>query len=338
MTTRVTTTMKLRYRSVFLSDIHLGSNGCKAEQLSKLLKRIQCEQLYLVGDIIDLWRLRKRWYWPIEHNDVLRRILKIASKRKTEVIFTPGNHDEAARQFHHLEFGGVKVEPYAIHTTADGRQLLVIHGDQFDLVIKHSPLLSHLGGLAYEWLLRINTVYNKLRVASGLRYWSLSNFLKMKVKKACKFISRFEETLSQEARRRELDGVVCGHIHKAEISDLDGTEYFNCGDWVESCTILVEHFDGRMEILDGLALLDQLKQAKEKKESRKSRKLDRTLFTPLVHDEELHDDDLHDDDLAHDYEDDQELTEQPESKPAMPSVVINNNGHSNGVLTHQDSR
>ena len=289
--------MKLRYRTVFLSDLHLGTPGVQAADLSKLLKKLQCEKLYLVGDVIDMWRLRRKWFWPSEHNDVVRRILKIASKNKTQVILLPGNHDEAARQYHHLEFGGVQVEPYAVHTTADGRRLLVIHGDQFDLVVKHSPLLSMAGALAYEWLQRLNRGYNRGRALVGLRYWSLSNYLKLKVKKACTFISRFEETLSREARRQNLDGVVCGHIHKAEVAHIDGIEYYNCGDWVESCTLLVEHFDGKMEVLDGLALLDQVREAKEARQAAKrdrdkaAKNNGRPRYVPLVHEIDYDEDD-----------------------------------------------
>ena len=280
--------MKLRYRTVFLSDLHLGSGGARAHELSKLLKKIQCERLYLVGDVIDMWRLRRKWFWPPEHNDVVRRILKIASRNKSEVVFLPGNHDEAARQYHHLEFGGVRVEPYAIHETADGRRLLVIHGDQFDLVVKHSRLLSMTGALAYEWLQRINRLYNRGRALIGLKYWSLSNYLKLRVKKACTFISRFEETLSHEARRQRLDGVICGHIHKAEVTQFDGIEYYNCGDWVESCTVLVEHFDGRLEVLDGLELLEQVREAKQRDRADKLSDAaedaqDQPRYTPLVH-------------------------------------------------------
>jgi UDP-2,3-diacylglucosamine pyrophosphatase LpxH len=248
---------KRRYRTVFLSDLHLGTRGCQAQDLARLLKRLRCDKLYLVGDVIDMWRLRKRWYWTAAHNDVVRRVLKIA--RKHEVIFIPGNHDEAARQFFHLEFGGVRVKPFDVHTTADGRQLFVTHGDQFDLIVKHSRLLSMLGSAAYDWLIRLNVVYNRGRSLVGLKYWSLSKFLKLKVKKACTYISRFEDTLVHEARRRKLDGVVCGHIHQAEQRDYDGVTYFNCGDWVESCTLLVEHQDGRIELLDGLTLLEELR-------------------------------------------------------------------------------
>ncbi len=265
--------MKLNYRTVFLSDLHLGSNGCQAKDISRLLKHLKCEKLYLIGDIIDMWRLRQRWYWPAEHNDVVRRILKLAHKG-TEVIFVPGNHDAAARQYSEMEFGGVKVKLRDVHETADGRRLLITHGDQFDLVVKHSPVLSMLGSLAYEWLLTINTFYNKGRAMLGLRYWSISQFLKLKVKQACTFISRFEQTLVHEARRGGLDGVVCGHIHKADQRLEDGIAYFNCGDWVESCTILVEHACGQMEVLNGLAMLDQLHQRKQERKAAREYNLD----------------------------------------------------------------
>ena len=245
---------KLRYRTVFLSDIHLGTRGCHAHHVARLLKRVRCDKLYLVGDIVDMWRLKKKWYWNDDHNDVIRRVLKLA-KKGTEVVFIPGNHDEAARQFFHMDFAGVKVKPYDVHVAADGRRLFVTHGDQYDLVVKHSRLLSMLGSAAYEWLIRLNVVYNRGRSLLGLKYWSLSKFLKLKVKQACTFISRYEDTLVHEAKRREMDGVVCGHIHQAEDRVIDGIAYYNCGDWVESCTLLVEHEDGRMELLDGLELL-----------------------------------------------------------------------------------
>jgi len=268
---------QLHCRTVFISDMHLGSKGARAAELSEFLKAVRCDRLYLVGDIIDMWRLRQRWYWPAEHNEVIRRILKIA-KRGTEVYFIPGNHDEAARQFHHHEFGGVRVLPQAVHITADGRKLLITHGDQYDLIVRHSRLLSVAGSAAYDWLIGVNRVYNTARRMVGLPYWSLSQYVKLKVKTACTFMSRFEQTLIAEAERRGLDGVVCGHIHKAEaraarighgsphgspIGSPDGSrdggpdeiEYYNCGDWVESCTALIEHEDGAIELIDGLAWL-----------------------------------------------------------------------------------
>lgn len=252
-------TIKLEYRSIFISDLHLGSRGCQAEALAAFLKRVRCRRLYLVGDAIDMWRLKKRWYWPTTHNQVVRRILKLARKG-TAVVLIPGNHDEAARQYYNLNFGGVRIQRDAVHETADGRKLLITHGDQFDLVVKHARLLSVLGAHAYDQLIALNVLINRLRSVFKRPYWSLSNAVKMKVKTACKFIGAFEQTLAEEARRRGLDGVICGHIHKAEARlDADGY-YYNCGDWVESCTALVEHEDGKLQLLDGLAFLDQLRE------------------------------------------------------------------------------
>ncbi|MEM6257295.1 MAG: UDP-2,3-diacylglucosamine diphosphatase [Planctomycetota bacterium] len=254
--------MKLEYRAVWISDTHLGSKGARAKDLSRFLKQVRCEKLYLVGDIIDCWRLKSRWYWPAEHNDVVRRILKHAS-RGTEVIYTPGNHDDAARQFVNLAFGGVDMKPHTTHTTADGKQLFITHGDQYDLVVQHSKWLSVLGSVAYETLLKVNRHYNTVRRWFGMPYASLSQAIKLKVKRACTFISRFEEILAQEAHKQGMDGVVCGHIHKAEMRQMDnGVQYLNCGDWVESCTALVEHMDGTLEIIDGIKAVEALKQAR----------------------------------------------------------------------------
>jgi UDP-2,3-diacylglucosamine pyrophosphatase LpxH len=254
--------MTLDYRTVFISDTHLGSRGCQAAALSKFLKYVRCERLYLVGDIVDGWRLRQRWYWPGEHNNVFRRILN-HTKHGTEIFFVPGNHDEGARQFLHTDFGGIRILPYAVHVTADGRKLLVIHGDQFDMVVKHSRLVSMAGAKAYDTLLRINRPYNAARRALGLPYQSLSKSVKGKVKSACMFISKFEDTLIYEAQRRQLDGVVCGHIHQPESREEVQTAYYNCGDWVESCTAVVEHHDGTMEVIDGITTVDDMLAASE---------------------------------------------------------------------------
>ena len=258
---------KPRFRTIFISDLHLGFKGAQASEVVRLLKLVKCDKLYLVGDVIDGWRLKSRWYWPAEHNEVIRRVLKMARKG-TEVIYIPGNHDEVARQFCRLEFGGVKIKLYDIHETEDGKRYFVTHGDQFDLVIKHSRALSMLGALAYEWLVRINILYNRCRAFFGLRYWSLSHFLKMRVKKACTFISRFEEAVVEEARRRELDGVVCGHIHKAERADFDGVQYVNCGDWVESCTLAVEDMRGRVVVMNGDELIGVAPTGKMRRKAR----------------------------------------------------------------------
>ena len=248
---------KFSRRTIFLSDLHLGSDGARVRDLARLLERMECDTLYLVGDIIDMWKLRRRWRWSDDCDRIVGRILEIA-RAGTEVIFVPGNHDDAARRYAGLEVGGVEIRMHDVHETADGRRLLVTHGDQYDLVVQHSKLLCLLGDVAYTVLIRLNRWYNRLRRAFGRPYWSLSHYIKLKVKTACTFISRFEETLAHEARRDGLDGVVCGHIHKVEARDLGGVAYYNCGDWVESCTLITEDDRGTLEILDGLELLREL--------------------------------------------------------------------------------
>jgi len=237
-----------RYRTIFISDIHLGTRGCRADLLLEFLRRTESEKLYLVGDIVDGWRLKKSWYWPQAHNDVVQKILRKARKGTT-VIYVPGNHDEGARQFASLNFGGVAVVADDIHQLADGRRLLVMHGDQFDGVVRYARWLALLGDSAYTAALQMNRLFNAARIRLGLPYWSLSAYLKLKVKNAVEFIAGFENAVMDEARARGLDGVVCGHIHHAVVKDLSGFLYCNDGDWVESCTALVEHADGRLEIL-----------------------------------------------------------------------------------------
>ncbi|MFZ2871824.1 UDP-2,3-diacylglucosamine diphosphatase [Zavarzinia sp.] len=240
---------KRRFRSIFISDIHLGTRGCQADILLDFLKHTESDQLYLVGDIIDGWRLRRSWFWTQSHNDVIQKVLRKARKG-TKVTYIPGNHDEAARDYVDLHFGGVAVLMEAIHTGADGRRFLVLHGDAFDGVVKYARWLAHLGDRAYNIVLTLNTWFNVLRRRLGYSYWSLSAYLKHKVKNAVDYISSFEDAVAEEARRHRVDGVICGHIHHAEIRDIDGITYCNDGDWVESCTALVEHADGRMEILN----------------------------------------------------------------------------------------
>ncbi|MBB5685791.1 UDP-2,3-diacylglucosamine diphosphatase [Sphingobium boeckii] len=237
-----------RFRTIWISDIHLGTRGCNADMLIDFLDSTDSETLYLVGDIIDGWRLRKRFYWPASHNDIVWRILKRA-KRGTRIIYIPGNHDEMLRPYAGLHFGGVEIQRNAIHETADGRRLLVMHGDEFDAIMLAHRWLAHVGDAAYETLMRLNYVVNKVRTWMKLPYWSLSKHAKHKVKNAVAFISQFEEIVAHEAGQRGVDGVVCGHIHNAEMRDVAGVEYYNDGDWVEGCTALVEHFDGRMEVL-----------------------------------------------------------------------------------------
>jgi len=238
-----------RVRSVFISDLHLGTPGCQAEALLDFLKHHPSDFLYLVGDIVDGWQLRKRWYWPQEHNDVVQKLLRRARKG-CRVIYVPGNHDEFARQFTTHQFGGIDVVREAVHVTADGRRLWVIHGDDFDGVVQCARWLAYVGDTLYEFTLKLNRYLNQCRTRLGLPYWSLSAFLKHKVKKALNYVMDFEAAVAREARRRGHQGVVCGHIHRAEMRDIEGTLYCNDGDWVESRTALVEHHDGRLELVE----------------------------------------------------------------------------------------
>lgn len=239
----------IRVRTVWISDLHLGTPGCQARALLDFLREVECEQLFLVGDIVDGWQLRRSWYWPQAHNDVVQKLLRKARKG-TRVIYVPGNHDEFARKYLQHSFGGIEVAPEWIHETADGRKFWITHGDLFDGVIQHAKWLAYVGDSLYEFTLKLNRHLNSLRARLGLPYWSLSKYLKLKVKRAVSFISEFEEALAREARKRGVHGVICGHIHHAELRDIDGITYANDGDWVESLTALVEHADGHLEILD----------------------------------------------------------------------------------------
>ena len=240
---------EIRCRSVFISDVHLGTRGCQAELLLDFIRHLSCERLYLVGDILDGWKLRSGWWWPQAHNDVVQKLLRLARKGVI-VIYVPGNHDEFARDFCGVHFGGVVVARDAIHVTADGRRFLVTHGDEFDGVVQYARWLALLGDWAYRAALMLNTLVNSARRRLGFGYWSFSAYLKAKVKNALKFIENYEAAVADEARRRGVDGVICGHIHKAEMRQIGDITYINDGDWVESCTALVEHFDGRLEILE----------------------------------------------------------------------------------------
>lgn len=245
---------RLRCRTAFISDTHLGFDGARVGELVAVLRHLDCDKLYLVGDIIDMWQLRRRWRWSPECAEAIQLLLDMA-RRGVEVILVPGNHDEAARVYAGIDVGGVDIRLLDVHETADGRRLLVTHGDQYDLVVKHSRLLCLLGDMAYVWLIRLNRAYNALRRVFGRSYWSLAQYVKLKVKSACTYISKFEETLVHEAARRGLDGVVCGHIHKSEDTVVDGLAYYNCGDWVERCTLVTEDDNGHMQVVDGLAWL-----------------------------------------------------------------------------------
>jgi UDP-2,3-diacylglucosamine pyrophosphatase LpxH len=237
-----------RFRAIWISDTHLGTTGCQAARLLDFLRRTESDYLYLVGDIVDGWQLRRRWYWHQTHNDVVQKVLRKARKG-TEVFYIPGNHDEAARHFLNVAFGGIAFRREAIHCTAKGLRLLVIHGDFFDGVVQYAKWLAHLGDVLYTLSLRLNRTVNALRARLGLPYWSLAQFLKYKVKNAVSYITAFEEALAAEARRRNFDGVVCGHIHKAEIRRIGDVLYCNDGDWVESLTALVETLEGELRIV-----------------------------------------------------------------------------------------
>jgi UDP-2,3-diacylglucosamine pyrophosphatase LpxH len=236
------------HRTIFISDVHLGTRPCKADLLADFLTHNSCETLFLVGDIVDGWRLKHRWFWPEAHNRVLAAILhKIDTG--TRVIYVPGNHDEVFRDYCGRVIAGVEIMRETIHTTADGKRLLVLHGDQFDAVIAYARWLALLGDWAYGLVIEINEWCHGFRRLLGLEYWSLAAFLKQKVKNALEYICRFESAVAGEVRARGLDGVVCGHIHHAAAKTIDGVLYLNDGDWVESCTALVEDRRGQLEIL-----------------------------------------------------------------------------------------
>jgi UDP-2,3-diacylglucosamine pyrophosphatase LpxH len=238
-----------KYRTIFISDVHLGTRGAQVGALLEFLKCHDAETIYLVGDIVDGWRLRQAWYWPQPHNDFVQKILRKARKG-TRIVYIPGNHDEFLRDFCGSNFGDIEVRETALHEAADGRRYLVMHGDAFDMVISHAKWLAFLGDRAYEAALAASHVINGIRRRLGFTYWSLSAWAKVKVKQAVNFIGRYEEALVGEARRHGVDGIVCGHIHSAALRAVDGIIYVNTGDWVESCTAAVEHHDGRFEIID----------------------------------------------------------------------------------------
>jgi UDP-2,3-diacylglucosamine pyrophosphatase LpxH len=236
------------YRSLFISDVHLGTRSAQAEILLDFLKYHEAETIYLVGDILDFWRIRRGAIWPQAHNDVLQKLLRKVRKG-TRVVYIPGNHDEGMRDYCGMHFGGIEIERQAIHTTADGRRYLVMHGDEYDVVVRYARWLAFLGDRGYELALWSNFPLNFVRRRLGLGYWSLSSYLKLRVKTAVNFIGEFEKNLADEARRRDVDGVICGHIHHAASRDIDGIHYVNTGDWVESCTAIVETASGQLELV-----------------------------------------------------------------------------------------
>ncbi len=236
------------YRAVFVSDVHLGTRSAQAAELLEFLRSVETQTLYLVGDIIDFWKVRRGPHWPQSHNDVLQKILRKARKG-TRVVFIPGNHDDGIRDVCGMDFGGIEVRRDAIHQTACGKKYLVLHGDEFDIITRYARWLAFLGDRSYEVALALNAPLNWARRLYGLDYWSLSNFLKQRVKSAVNFIGEFEVALAAEARRRGVDGLICGHIHHANIRMIDGIHYLNAGDWVESCTAIAERHDGTLELI-----------------------------------------------------------------------------------------
>ena len=238
-----------KYKSVFISDLHLGSKHCNSNALLEFLSAIETERLYLVGDIVDVWRLKKKWYWPKTHNQILRKILKISEK--TEVIYVTGNHDEIFRSFPNIRIGRITVEHRYVHVGVDGKRYLVVHGDLFDNLMrtKTGRFIMHLGDFAYDSLIYINKSINMMRRLLRMQPWSLAKYLKHKAKLAANYIGEFEKEMSLYCKRKGYDGIICGHIHHAEITQYDGITYMNDGDWCESCTALVENVDGTWEIL-----------------------------------------------------------------------------------------
>jgi len=259
------------YRTLFLSDLHLGTRGCQADLLMDFLGRYDAETIYLVGDIFDGWKLQRGWHWPQRHNDVVQAFLKKAQEG-TRIVFVPGNHDEVMRSYLGTHFGGIEVAETADFIAQDGRRYLVTHGDQFDVIVKNARWLALLGDRAYELLIWCNPRLNKIRRLWSKRYWSLSKWAKAQVKQAVNFIGKFEETLAEDARQNGYDGVICGHIHHANIRMIDDIHYLNTGDWVESCTAIVEEDDGTLRLIDWEAAIARRHKLARKVSRSKSRK------------------------------------------------------------------
>jgi UDP-2,3-diacylglucosamine pyrophosphatase LpxH len=246
-----------RYRAIFISDIHMGTRRAQVQYLLDFLRVTESDWLYIVGDLIDNWALEKAWFWDQLHNDLIQKILRKARKG-TKVIYIPGNHDDKFRDFRNLRMGRVAVLEDAVHLAANGKRYLVLHGDKYDGVVRYAPWLARLGDRAYEVSMTVNSLVNRGRRLFRLPYWSLSAYLKFKVKKAVEFISHFEDAVVREARQRGTQGVICGHIHTPDNRMIDDIHYMNDGDWVESCTALIEHYDGRFEIIEWAKLRDSL--------------------------------------------------------------------------------
>ncbi|MCX8997531.1 UDP-2,3-diacylglucosamine diphosphatase [Rhizobiaceae bacterium BDR2-2] len=241
-----------QFRTLFISDVHLGSKAAQTDLLLDFLRHHEAETIVLVGDIVDGWRLKRNWHWPQGCNDVVQKLLRKARKG-TRIVYIPGNHDEFLRDFPGTHFGGIEVADRIVHEMADGRKYLVLHGDEFDVVVRNARLIAYLGDWAYDAAIAVNVVLSVIRRHLGLPYWSFSAWAKLKVKKAVNFIGEFQRVVAEEARRNGVDGVICGHIHHAVMEQMDGIHYVNTGDWVESCTAIAEHADGRLELITWLA-------------------------------------------------------------------------------------
>lgn len=243
-------------RSLFLSDLHLGTRGCQAEALLEFMKCHEAETIFLVGDIIDGWRLKAAWHWPQRHNDVIQKLLRKVRKA-TRLVYIPGNHDEFLRDYSGSSFGGIEIHEEFVHTTADGRRILLLHGDKYDTVVRNVRCLALLGDWAYDFALFLNRHISRVRRRLGLPYWSFSAYAKQKVKRAVNFISAFEHAVVADARRHDVHAVLCGHIHQPAMRVIDGITYLNTGDWVESCSAILEHMDGRLELVKWMSSMER---------------------------------------------------------------------------------
>ncbi|MBB93948.1 MAG: UDP-2,3-diacylglucosamine hydrolase [Rhodobacteraceae bacterium] len=267
------------HRTIFLSDLHLGTRGCQADLLLDFLARYDPDTIYLVGDIFDGWRMRRGWHWPQSHNDVVQTLLDKA-RQGTRIIFIPGNHDEVMRDYFGTHFGGIEVVPQADFTALDGKRYLVTHGDQFDVIVMNARWLALLGDRAYEFLIWCNPRINRIRRLWSNRYWSLSKWAKQQVKQAVNFIGQYEEVLADDARRGKYDGVICGHIHHANIRMIDEILYVNTGDWVESCTAIVEEPDGALRLIDWEAAMARKRMLARRMARKKSGRTKEPLALP----------------------------------------------------------
>ncbi|MEI7839649.1 MAG: UDP-2,3-diacylglucosamine diphosphatase [Methylococcaceae bacterium] len=237
------------YRTIWISDLHIGSTQCQSDVLLDFLKYNDSEKLYLVGDIIDFWSLSKKMYWTTDHNTIIQKILRKA-RQGTEIIYIPGNHDENIRDYENYVFGDIVVKVSDVHTTALGKRFLIVHGDEYDAVARHHKWLAKIGSVGYDWLIALNRFWRVFRRLFGIQsQFSLAAYIKFKVKNAVQFISDYEETIVHTLRNENLDGVICGHIHHAEIKQIDNFLYVNTGDFVESCTAIVEHHNGKLELI-----------------------------------------------------------------------------------------